>query len=265
MASKIDYKKKLMEYRKSIGTSTTKTVAFREQSSQPDEDHQFHYTHQLLLPTQRHHQQQLASPDIESVDEIRRSAPRESASFKTPSPQPQSDILPTPGYVRESSFLFDPIGRYTNWNSHHALLASQPWCCIGDLMDFCDKYEFKAISVSDVQSHANIVREVRALLSGKAPFDMRRRFPGNIRNEKNLLVCIGRCPSVEYHLERILTAFRRPLNKLSTEKQNIAKQNFHLAIRELHLDILARISEIRLYDRMVFEKEFHLKWQDTLE
>ncbi|XP_023296252.2 uncharacterized protein LOC111679004 [Lucilia cuprina] len=260
MASRVDYKKKLMDYRKSIGTTTPKTVAFKEPTSQSDEDTSYNYPH-----LQRYQQFLAISPEKESIDENRKSASREPTNSKVPSPQPSVDILPTPGFVRESSFLSEPIGRYSNWNSHHALLASQPWCCIGDLMAFCDKYEFKAISVTDVQSHANIVSEVRSLLNGKAPFDMRRRFPGNIRNEENLLVCIGRCPSIEYHLERILTAFRRPLNKLSTEKQNVAKQNFHLAIRELHLDISARISEIRLYDRMIFEKEFHLKWQDSLE
>lgn len=261
MASRIDYKKKLMDYRKSIGAITPKTVAFRESTSHLDEENS---VQQSLQPPQPHRQHS-TSREKELFDDIRRSVPKETVNMDVIIPQSQTDILPTPGYLRDSSFMFEPIGRYVNWNSHHALLASQPWCCVGDLMAFCDKYEFKAISVSDVQTHANIVSEVRSLLNGKAPFDMRRRFPGNIRNEENLLVCIGRCPSIEYHLERILTAFRRPFNKLSTEKQNVAKQNFHLAVRELHLDISARISGIRLYDRTVFEKEFHLKWQDSLE
>lgn len=273
MAARIDYKKKLMDYRKSIGAITPKTVAFNESTSHLDEYKPLNSFQQTLQP-QQEHRQHSTSREKELFDEIRRSIPRdeirrsvhrESSNVEVTMPHSQTDILPTPGYLRESSFMFEPIGRYVNWNSHHALLASQPWCCVGDLMAFCDKYEFKAISVTDVQTHANIVREVQSLLNGKAPFDMRRRFPGNIRNEENLLVCIGRCPSVEYHLERILSAFRRPFNKLSTEKQNVAKQNFHVAVRELHLDISARISGIRLYDRAVFEKEFHLKWQDSVE
>lgn len=255
MTTKIDYKKKLMEYRKSIGV-TTKTVAFKDYTPQPAED----------LPQEQKPQVQ----QKDSTEENVKLAPQESVNFKLSSPPPpsatqQQDQQSSGPSTSVNSILFDPIGCYNNWNSHHALLVSQPWCCVGDLMAFCEKYEFKAISVSDVQTHANIVSEVRALLGGKAPFDKRKRFPGNIRNPENLYVCIGRCPSVEYHLERILNAFRRPLNKLSTDKQNMAKQNFHLAIRELHLDVSARVTEVRLYDRMIFEKDFHLKWQDTME
>lgn len=258
MTTKIDYKKKLMEYRKSIG-ATTKTVAFKETTPNPKE---------VTEDEGDRQKQKLQKQQNESIDENVQITKNESGNVKVSSPPPpqppQQDYQPACLTSANSVFL-DPIGIYTNWNIHHALMVSQPWCCVGDLMAFCEKYEFKAISVTDVQTHANIVSEVRSLLGGKAPFDKRKRFPGNIRNPENLFVCIGRCPSVEYHLERILSAFRRPLNKLSTDKQNISKQNFHLAIRELHLDVSARVTEIRLYDRMIFEKEFHLKWQDTLE
>lgn len=272
MTLTMDYRKKLMEYRRSIGATSTpaisRSVAFRDSDLNVNESNNQSHSLQrnIQLPQSQQQGRTLLSVEEDDfVSDNRRTPTRDSSALRvsslSPSPQPQPRLTP----LKEDSFLYESIGRYANWNSHHGFLCSQPWCCIGDLMTFCDKYEFKAISVSDVQMHANIVSEVRSLLSGKAPFDMRRRFPGNIRNTENLYVCIGRCPSIEYHLERILTAFRRPFNKLSTEKQNVAKQNFHLAVRELHLDISARISEIKLYDRNVFEKEFHLKWQDSSE
>ncbi|ALC38615.1 CG13144 [Drosophila busckii] len=151
---------------------------------------------------------------------------------------------------------------YSNWSNNHSTLCSQPWCAISDLMYFCDKYEFKTLSTRDLKTHQEIVAEVRALLSGKAPFDQRTRFPGNIHDPENLWVCIGRCASVEYHLQRIISVFRKPLNQLTPDKQRAVRQNFHLAVSELRLDISARISEVRLYDRLVFEREFRLEWQD---
>ncbi|XP_023165964.1 uncharacterized protein LOC111596126 [Drosophila hydei] len=151
---------------------------------------------------------------------------------------------------------------YSNWNNNHTTLSSQPWCAISDLMYFCDKYEFKTLSTRDLKTHQEIVAEVRALLSGKAPFDQRTRFPGNIHDPENLWVCIGRCASVEYHLQRIISVFRKPLNQLTPDKQRTVRQNFHLAVSELRLDISARISEVRLYDRLVFEREFRLEWQE---
>ncbi|XP_030383878.1 uncharacterized protein LOC115631303 [Scaptodrosophila lebanonensis] len=153
-------------------------------------------------------------------------------------------------------------GCYTNWSNNHTSLSSQPWCAISDLMYFCDKYEFKTLSTRDLRTHQEIVAEVRSLLSGKAPFDQRTRFPGNIHDPENLWVCIGRCASVEYHLQRIISVFRKPLNQLTPDKQRAVRQNFHLAVSELRLDISARISEVRLYDRLVFEREFRLEWQD---
>ncbi|TDG46725.1 hypothetical protein AWZ03_006905 [Drosophila navojoa] len=153
---------------------------------------------------------------------------------------------------------------YSNWNNNHTTLSSQPWCAISDLMYFCDKYEFKTLSTRDLKTHQEIVAEVRALLSGKAPFDQRTRFPGNIHDPENLWVCIGRCASVEYHLQRIISVFRKPLNQLTPDKQRTVRQNFHLAVSELRLDISARISEVRLYDRLVFEREFRLEWQDEV-
>lgn len=151
---------------------------------------------------------------------------------------------------------------YTNWTNNHTTLCSQPWCAISDLMYFCDKYEFKTLSTRDLKTHQEIVAEVRTLLSGKAPFDQRTRFPGNIYDPENLWVCVGRCASVEYHLQRIISVFRKPLNQLTPDKQRAVRQNFHLAVSELRLDISARISEVRLYDRLVFEREFRLEWQD---
>ncbi|XP_062124521.1 uncharacterized protein LOC133837659 [Drosophila sulfurigaster albostrigata] len=151
---------------------------------------------------------------------------------------------------------------YSNWSSNHTTLSSQPWCAISDLMYFCDKYEFKTLSTRDLKTHQEIVGEVRALLCGKAPFDQRTRFPGNIHDPENLWVCIGRCASVEYHLQRIISIFRKPLNQLTPDKQRAVRQNFHLAVSELRLDISARISEVRLYDRLVFEREFRLEWQE---
>ncbi|KAH8282042.1 hypothetical protein KR054_004986 [Drosophila jambulina] len=155
-----------------------------------------------------------------------------------------------------------PAG-YSNWSSHHATLCSQPWVAISELMYFCDKYEFTTLSTRDLRTHQEIVAEVRALLSGKAPFDQRTRFPGNIHDPENLWVCIGRCASVEYHLQRIISIFRKPLNQLTPDKQRTVRQNFHLAVSELRLDISARISEVRLYDRLVFEREFRLEWQEA--
>ncbi|KAH8403114.1 hypothetical protein KR222_005391 [Zaprionus bogoriensis] len=151
---------------------------------------------------------------------------------------------------------------YSNWNSNHSTLSSLPWCAISDLMYFCDKYEFKTLSTRDLKTHQEIVAEVRSLLSGKAPFEQRTRFPGNIHDPENLWVCIGRCASVEYHLQRIISVFRKPLNQLTPDKQRAVRQNFHLAVSELRLDISARISEVRLYDRLVFEREFRLQWQE---
>lgn len=155
-----------------------------------------------------------------------------------------------------------PAG-YSNWSNHHATLCSQPWVAISELMYFCDKYEFTTLSTRDLKTHQEIVAEVRALLSGKAPFDQRTRFPGNIHDPENLWVCIGRCASVEYHLQRIISIFRKPLNQLTPDKQRTVRQNFHLAVSELRLDISARISEVRLYDRLVFEREFRLEWQEA--
>lgn len=271
MNSKMNYRKKLMEYRRSIGVTTaptiTRSVSFRDPVLSVSEPNKQLRTSQLSEQSEQSQQclTQLSVKEDNCTSYNRRSPAEDANALRisslSPSPQPHQEL----NAFKEGSALFEPIGQYANWNNHHTFLSSQPWCCIGDLMAFCDKYEFKAISVSDVQLHANIVAEVRSLLSGKAPFDRRRRFPGNIRNTENLFVCIGRCPSIEYHLGRILTALRRPFNKLSTEKQNIAKHNLHLAVRELHLDISARISEIKLYDCNVFEKEFHLKWQDRSE
>ncbi|XP_033248444.1 uncharacterized protein LOC108161280 [Drosophila miranda] len=155
-----------------------------------------------------------------------------------------------------------PAG-YSNWSNHHTTLSSQPWVAISELMYFCDKYEFTSLSTRDLKTHQEIVAEVRALLSGKAPFDQRTRFPGNIHDPENLWVCIGRCASVEYHLQRIISIFRKPLNQLTPDKQRTVRQNFHLAVSELRLDISARISEVRLYDRLVFEREFRLEWQEA--
>ncbi|KAH8410653.1 hypothetical protein KR009_009873 [Drosophila setifemur] len=152
---------------------------------------------------------------------------------------------------------------YSNWSSQHTNLCSQPWVAISELMYFCDKYEFTTLSTRDLKTHQEIVAEVRALLSGKAPFDQRTRFPGNIHDPENLWVCIGRCASVEYHLQRIISIFRKPLNQLTPDKQRTVRQNFHLAVSELRLDISARISEVRLYDRLVFEREFRLDWQEA--
>ncbi|KAH8287795.1 hypothetical protein KR018_000326 [Drosophila ironensis] len=152
---------------------------------------------------------------------------------------------------------------YSNWSAQHSTLCSQSWVAISELMYFCDKYEFTTLSTRDLRTHQEIVAEVRALLSGKAPFDQRTRFPGNIHDPENLWVCIGRCASVEYHLQRIVSIFRKPLNQLTPDKQRTVRQNFHLAVSELRLDISARISEVRLYDRLVFEREFRLDWQEA--
>ncbi|EDW52455.1 uncharacterized protein LOC6612015 [Drosophila sechellia] len=174
------------------------------------------------------------------------------------SPTPNASSSSTAAVATKSS---SPAG-YTNWSNHHATLCSQSWVAISELMYFCDKYEFTTLSTRDLRTHQEIVAEVRALLSGKAPFDQRTRFPGNIHDPENLWVCIGRCASVEYHLQRIISIFRKPLNQLTPDKQRTVRQNFHLAVSELRLDISARISEVRLYDRLVFEREFRLEWQD---
>lgn len=174
------------------------------------------------------------------------------------SPTPNASSSSTAAVATKTS---TPAG-YTNWSNHHATLCSQSWVAISELMYFCDKYEFTTLSTRDLRTHQEIVAEVRALLSGKAPFDQRTRFPGNIHDPENLWVCIGRCASVEYHLQRIISIFRKPLNQLTPDKQRTVRQNFHLAVSELRLDISARISEVRLYDRLVFEREFRLEWLD---
>eukprot|EP00099_Drosophila_melanogaster_P018359 NP_609415.1 uncharacterized protein Dmel_CG13144 [Drosophila melanogaster] len=174
------------------------------------------------------------------------------------SPTPNASSSSTAAVATKTS---SPAG-YTNWSNHHATLCSQSWVAISELMYFCDKYEFTTLSTRDLRTHQEIVAEVRALLSGKAPFDQRTRFPGNIHDPENLWVCIGRCASVEYHLQRIISIFRKPLNQLTPDKQRTVRQNFHLAVSELRLDISARISEVRLYDRLVFEREFRLEWLD---
>ncbi|XP_073824837.1 uncharacterized protein [Musca autumnalis] len=182
---------------------------------------------------------------------------------RSPSSSPQP--IKQPEDAGDKSILYEPVGKYINWRNDHTILASMPWCCIGDLMAFCDKYEFKALSSTASRTHANIVSEVRALLSGKAPFGENKRFPSHIRNPENLMLCLGRSPSIEYHLGRIQSSFRKPLETLSADKQRIARQNFHLAIRELRLDISARLTGLRLYDQKVFERDFHLTWVDNAE
>ncbi|KAH8249075.1 hypothetical protein KR032_005665 [Drosophila birchii] len=189
----------------------------------------------------------------------------EAAKPKTGSPTKTS---PTPNGTSTSAAAVaatksSSTAGYSNWSSHHGTLCSQPWVAISELMYFCDKYEFTTLSTRDLRTHQEIVAEVRALLSGKAPFDQRTRFPGNIHDPENLWVCIGRCASVEYHLQRIISIFRKPLNQLTPDKQRTVRQNFHLAVSELRLDISARISEVRLYDRLVFEREFRLEWQEA--
>ncbi|CAD6998475.1 uncharacterized protein LOC101462166 [Ceratitis capitata] len=157
-------------------------------------------------------------------------------------------------------------GRYVNWMSRHTDLATQPWCCISDLIHFCDKYEYQSFGLSDTSTINNIVAEVKALLSvGQAPFDIRKRFPGNIHNPENLWICIGSCPGVEYHLKKILSVFRKPLVPLPADKLRVARQNFHMAVAQLRLDISARISAVNLYDRNIFESEYHLHWEDEAE
>ncbi|KAI8042894.1 uncharacterized protein LOC128262382 [Drosophila gunungcola] len=182
-----------------------------------------------------------------------------SGSPKSSSPTPNASAASTAAVASKSS---GPAG-YSNWSSHHGTLCSQSWVAISELMYFCDKYEFTTLSTRDLKTHQEIVAEVRALLNGKAPFDQRTRFPGNIHDPENLWVCIGRCASVEYHLQRIVSIFRKPLNQLTPDKQRTVRQNFHLAVSELRLDISARISEVRLYDRLVFEREFRLEWQEA--
>lgn len=252
MNRRIDYKKKLMDYRRSMGI-ITKSVGFKDVTPQPTDEKQMGGIGlEEARPT-------IPISTLLHDDNIKMA--RDSNRAVSPSPQ-MDKLFEVPS---EKSMLYEPIGRYTNWSIEHTALAAQPWCCIGDLMAFCDKYEFKAVSASDTKTHNNIVNEVRALMSGKAPFDIRKRFPSNIRSPENLMVCLGRCPSVEYHLGRIQSAFRKPLDSLSPDKQRIARQNFHLAIRELRLDISARVTGIRLYDQKIFERDYKLTWEDTLE
>ncbi|XP_013105753.1 uncharacterized protein LOC106085853 [Stomoxys calcitrans] len=248
MNARGDYKKKLMEYRRSVRES--KCVAFKDITPQTDDI-------QTIVDVSLDKSQTPAGRTTTCILPTKETVQK----ALSPSPQPSKhNEIPL-----ENSIFPEPIGKYTNWRSEHTTLASQPWCCVGDLMAFCDKYEFKAVSSSDSWTHGNIVNEVRALLSGKAPFDIRKRFPSNMRSPENLMVCVGRCPSVEYHLGRILAAFRKPLTTLSPDKQRIARQNFHLAVRELRLDISARVTDIRLYDQKVFERDFHLTWEDNAQ
>lgn len=240
-----------MEYRKSA--KETKSVVFKDVTPQPDE------RQALIFPTTLSVEDNGSAASRSPTISLATRSTTDKALSPSPQPNKQNE---TPN---ENSILHEHAGKYVNWRSEHTTLASLPWCCVGDLMALCDKYEFKAVSVSDTRTHANIISEVRALQCGKAPFDIRKRFPSNIRNPENLMVCIGRSPSVEYHLGRILTAFRKPLDTLSPDKQRIARQNFHLAIRELRLDISARVTDIRLYDQKVFERDFHLQWEDNAE
>ncbi|XP_011207920.1 uncharacterized protein LOC105229359 [Bactrocera dorsalis] len=165
---------------------------------------------------------------------------------------------------------FSPLttlkGRYINWNRKHSDLAAQPWCCISDIIHFCDKHEYQTLSLNDPSQNNKIVSEVKFLLiDGKAPFDLCKRFPGNIKNPEDLWICISRCASVEYHLKKILSLFRRPLARLVVDKQRVLRQNFHLAVSELRLDISAHISTVNLYDRNIFEHEFQLRWEDKVD
>ncbi|EDW78652.2 uncharacterized protein Dwil_GK21238 [Drosophila willistoni] len=201
------------------------------------------------------------------MEQLQRAERTKALNGRTSSPPSAVETSKTPSVSSTSTSTSttktpaSPAG-YSNWSHNHSTLATQPWCAISDLMYFCDKYEFKTLSTRDLKTHQEIVAEVRNLLSGKAPFDQRTRFPGNIHDPENLWVCIGRCASVEYHLQRIISVFRKPLNQLTPDKQRTVRQNFHLAVSELRLDISARISEVRLYDRLVFEREFRLEWQD---
>ncbi|XP_017042751.1 uncharacterized protein LOC108089141 [Drosophila ficusphila] len=181
----------------------------------------------------------------------------------SPAPNASSSTASSTTAAAAATTKSSSTAGYSNWSNQHATLCSQSWVAISELMYFCDKYEFTTLSTRDLRTHQEIVAEVRALLSGKAPFDQRTRFPGNIHDPENLWVCIGRCASVEYHLQRIVSIFRKPLNQLTPDKQRTVRQNFHLAVSELRLDISARISEVRLYDRLVFEREFRLEWQEA--
>ncbi|XP_017076046.2 uncharacterized protein LOC108111177 [Drosophila eugracilis] len=203
------------------------------------------------------------------MEQLQRTERRSTNGLDTPKPKTTSpkSTSPTPNSSSSSSTAVatktSSQAGYSNWSNQHATLCSQSWVVISELMYFCDKYEFTTLSTRDLRTHQEIVAEVRALLSGKAPFDQRTRFPANIHDPENLWVCIGRCASVEYHLQRIISIFRKPLNQLTPDKQRTVRQNFHLAVSELRLDISARISEVRLYDRLVFEREFRLEWQET--
>ncbi|XP_037709728.1 uncharacterized protein LOC119547097 [Drosophila subpulchrella] len=204
--------------------------------------------------------EQLQRTERKSTNGLDAAKPKTGSPPSTsPTPNASSSSATTAAAASKSS---SPAG-YSNWSNHHATLCSQAWVAISELMYFCDKYEFTTLSTRDLKTHQEIVAEVRALLSGKAPFDQRTRFPGNIHDPENLWVCIGRCASVEYHLQRIISIFRKPLNQLTPDKQRTVRQNFHLAVSELRLDISARISEVRLYDRLVFEREFRLEWQEA--
>lgn len=157
-------------------------------------------------------------------------------------------------------------GRYINWTRRHSDLAAQPWCCISDIIYFCDKHEYQPLSLSEPSVNNKIVSEVKALLTGfKTPFDLCKRFPGNLQKPEDLWICISRCASVEYHLNKMLSLFRRPLARLLVDKQRVVRQTFHLAVSELRLDISAHISTVNLYDRNIFEHEFQLQWEATLD
>ncbi|XP_016995054.2 uncharacterized protein [Drosophila takahashii] len=199
------------------------------------------------------------------MEQLQRTERRPTNGLDTPKPKTASprSTSPTPSATTAVATKSSSPAGYSNWSNSHATLCSQAWVAISELMYFCDKYEFTTLSTRDLRTHQEIVAEVRALLSGKAPFDQRTRFPGNIHDPENLWVCIGRCASVEYHLQRIVSIFRKPLNQLTPDKQRTVRQNFHLAVSELRLDISARISEVRLYDRLVFEREFRLEWQEA--
>uniref|UniRef100_A0A0A1XGE5 Protein piccolo n=1 Tax=Zeugodacus cucurbitae TaxID=28588 RepID=A0A0A1XGE5_ZEUCU len=159
-----------------------------------------------------------------------------------------------------------PKGRYINWTTKHSELTTQPWCCISDVINFCDKHEYQTLQFSDPNVKNKIVFEVKALLAGGiAPFDICKRFPDNIRKPEDLWICISRCASVEYHLQQMLSLFRRSLAHLLADKLRVLKQNFRLAVNELRLDISAHISSVNLYDRNIFEHEFQLRWEDTVD
>lgn len=186
--------------------------------------------------------------------------------FETNETKNDFEILSPLSTCLESRFspLTTYKGKYINWTRRHSDLTAEPWCSISDIIYFCDKYEYQTLSLSDPRENNKIVSEVKVLLTdGKAPFDLCKRFPGNIQKPEDLWICIGRCASVEYHLKKILSLFCRPLARLLVDKQRVLRQNFHLAVSELRLDISAHISTVKLYDRNIFEHEFQLRWEDT--